>query len=131
MKSLTLLILILTLLNYINSASSCHLEDDTYDSPEYRDGDDCAKRGFSDEELENNAYKCCLMKYKYETSNMDRIEYDCVPITQEEYNDIDKFIDSVEDNYDKLKIDFTIKKLDCKSNYLKTILILSLSLLFL
>ena len=129
MKSLTLLILSLCLLNYIKS--SCVIESDNYDSPEYRDGEDCSSRVFSEEELDNNAYKCCLLKYESETANLEEYGYTCIPITEDNYNNIDDYIDYLEDQYDKVqKIDFSVEKLDCKSNYLKSFLILSL-LLFL
>ena len=130
MKSLTLLILILALFNYINSTCAYSSEDDTNYSPEYRDGEDCSKRGFSEEETENNYSYCCLLKYEKETSNIEEYGYSCIPLTAAQYDDIDTYIDQLEETNEKNSIDFTVKELDCKSNYLKSFLLLSVLVLF-
>ena len=130
MKSLTLLILILALFNNINSTCTYSSEDDTNNSPEYRDGEDCSKRVFSEEEAENNYKYCCLLKYEKETSNIEEYGYSCIPLTAAQYDDIDTYIDQLEETNEKNSIDFTVKELDCKSNYLKSFLLLSLLVLF-
>ena len=129
MKSLISIILILASINYIYS--TCEIEADFENSPEYRDGEDCAKREFSEEESENNAFRCCLIHYTLETANNEEDSYNCIALNQTEFGDIDYYIDYVENQYERLFLDLTIKEIDCKSNYIKSFFILSFILIFL
>ena len=73
--------------------------------------------------LGTGEYKCCL----YETEWDGGSGSGCIPLTQDQYDNIDDFIDKEEENSGLDDIDIDI---DCNSNYL-LISLLSLILLFL
>lgn len=80
--------------------------------------EDCNNR-----ELDSGYYRCCFMEV--ETKKSGKTKY-CGPVTKEQYDDIDDYIDKAEDNAEVTVEDFSI---DCGSNYI-VISILSLILLF-
>lgn len=84
--------------------------------------EDCNNR-----ELDSGYYRCCFMEV--ETKKSGKTKY-CGPVTKEQYDDIDDYIDKVEDGagdtVEDTVEDFSI---DCGSNYI-VISILSLILLF-
>ena len=81
--------------------------------------EDCNNR-----ELESSVYyRCCF--YEVEVKGSEKIKY-CGPVTKEQYDDIDDYVDDYEDKAGDTVEDFSI---DCGSNYI-VISILSLILLF-
>ena len=73
--------------------------------------------------LDAGEYKCCLFEYEYDGGSGS----ECEPLTQEDYDNIDDYIDKMEENSGRSDLDLDI---DCSSNYL-LISLLSLILLFL
>ena len=96
----------------------------------------CTKRGFSDEEKEYGAYKCCYTEYtctfKDEDDEEDNVIYTsskyCTFVTKESYSIIGKEVDELKKMCSKFKF-------DCKGNALLSnsgkILYLTLILFFL
>ena len=83
--------------------------------------EDCNNR-----ELESSVYyRCCF--YEVEVKGSEKIKY-CGPVTKEQYDDIDDYIDEVE-KAEKDTVDVEDFSIDCGSNYI-VISILSLILLF-
>lgn len=80
--------------------------------------EDCNNR-----ELDSGEYRCCFIEI--EVKGKEKTKY-CGPITKEQYDDIDDYIDKAEDDAGDTVEDFSI---DCGSNYI-VISILSLILLF-
>ncbi len=106
-------ILIATQLNFVKNNDNCFKDD-------VDDADVCKNLEAID------GYKCCLFKWKYDGGSFSR----CDAISNEDYDDLDDFIASEEED---AKIDpddpLTNPKLtvDCSANYL----LVSLLLLFL
>ena len=73
--------------------------------------------------LGTGEYKCCLYEAEWDGGSGSG----CVGVTKEEYDDIDDYIDKLEEAGDEADLDIDI---DCGSNYL-LISLLSLILLFL
>lgn len=80
--------------------------------------EDCNNR-----ELDSGEYRCCFIEI--EVKKVGKTKY-CGPVTKEQYDDIDDYIDKAEDDAGDTVEDFSI---DCGSNYI-VISILSLILLF-
>ena len=80
--------------------------------------EDCQKKT-----LGAGEYKCCFVEYESDEGSGSG----CEGLTQEEYDNIDDYIDKAEENSGLSDIDIDI---DCNSNYL-LISVLSLILLFL
>ena len=66
-------------------------------------------------------YRCCFLKYEKDNQR----QYYCMPLTNSEFWDIDKTIESFES---KLGVD--VDSLDCSSSYLYVSLLLIFALLF-
>ena len=66
-------------------------------------------------------YRCCFLKYEKDNQR----QYYCMPLTNNEFWDIDKTIESFES---KLGVD--VDSLDCSSSYLYVSLLLIFALLF-
>ena len=125
MKTINALLL-LALIFAVNSAldgfvtQSCHehapsaLISTGKDQPAYS-LDFCRSTAYDD-------YRCCFLKY--EDSN-DRRYYYCMPLTSNQFWNIDDTIESFEN---KLNVD--IDSLDCSSSYLYVSLLLIFALLF-
>ena len=73
--------------------------------------------------LGDGEYKCCLYEAEWDGGS----DSGCESVTKEQYDDIDDFIDKLEDSAEVEDYDLSI---DCSSNYL-LISLLSLILLFL
>ena len=73
--------------------------------------------------LGTGEYKCCFWEGEWDGGSGSG----CVGVTKEEYDDIDDYIDKLEEAGDEADLDIDI---DCGSNYL-LISLLSLILLFL
>ena len=89
---------------------------------------DCNGSGSSVEDCQSKTlgtgeYKCCLYEAEYDGGSGSG----CVGVTKEEYDDIDDYIDKMEENSGLADPDIDV---DCNSNYL-LISLLSLILLFL
>ena len=86
-------------------------------APQPSKAEDCNNR-----ELDSGYYRCCFVEFE-----MKGIETKgCTPLTKEQYDDIDDYIDKAKDDAEVTVEDFSI---DCGSNYI-VISILSLILLF-
>ena len=107
MKTLDIIIISFYLLSFIKS--KCTLETET---SKIRDSGDCKDRSFDEEEIENDAYRCCFLRM--ETDRIDYVgkEYSCVAITQQAYNDIKNYKKQLE-----AQIGIDKVKIDCKSSY--------------
>ena len=83
-----------------------------------KSGKDCKALG-----VEEGFKHCCYAKGSYTFAGQEvTVDY-CVPLTEKEYNEIDKYIEDLEKGEDGYK--YSVKKIDCKSYYL-TISLLSL-----
>ena len=113
MKKFTILISLLLLLTYINTA------DEYCESVKGKKADDCKDL----KKYDSEGY-CCYVK----TKTKDGTNEGCTEVSKANYNDIKNYVKSLE----KLgeSIDADIKKLDCYSVYL-TGSLLSLVLFFL
>ncbi len=69
----------------------------------------------------SNYYRCCFLKYEKDNQR----QYYCMPLTNSEFWDIDKTIESFES-----KLGADIDSLDCSSSYLYASLLLIFALLF-
>ena len=79
-----------------------------------RDEDDCTKRTFSEEEAADEAYKCCYMRQKIDSTVFKGKRYQCLAVTLNQYNYIKDLIKryEAESGIDDVKI-------DCRSSYIK------------
>ena len=59
---------------------------------------------------ENNVKYCCYVEYNYKEEKFK----ECAPLTQEEYDDINKYKDDFNQTWKT-----ELKKIDCNSFYLK------------
>ena len=107
---------VLLVLTLIAQCLSTECEDGTQPSK----AEDCNNR-----ELDSGYYRCCFMEV--ETKKSGKTKY-CGPVTKEQYDDIDDYIDEVE-KAEKDTVDVEDFSIDCGSNYI-VISILSLILLF-
>ena len=121
MRILEAVLICIFLFQFINS--ECLVDEDAL--VKIRDDDDCEKRSFSDEEKEEGAYKCCLVKMKVDSYTFKGKEYSCVPLTQAEYKDIKKYIKAAEKINEVKDLD-----IDCNSSYLAFSFIITLVLIF-
>ena len=108
MKLIDVIIILFSLFSFIKS--TCSSEEEEF---RIRDTDDCTKRTFSVEEIEEGAYKCCLMREEIDTQKQDGKRYSCIALTHIEYDDIKHMIKTYESNayIDDVKI-------KCKTSYL-------------
>ena len=74
----------------------------------------CEERTSTYELSENNAYRCCYMKYSVDSKNYEAYIHTCILVTQNQYDNIDDYIERYEEqnNVEDLKI-------DCSSFYLQ------------
>ena len=125
MKVITILILF-TVISIINSSlngftsKSCNERQGTEESTQAFSKDFCRTLKVSD-----SSNRCCFMKYKID----NKTYYNCIEVTQAEFQDIDQKIRDLEAGLTEYNID--IKSLECSSSsYLFGSLLLFLVFLF-
>ena len=125
MKVITILILF-TVISIINSSlsgfpsKSCNERQGTEESTQAFSKDFCRTLKVSD-----SSNRCCFMKYKID----NKTYYNCIEVTQAEFQDIDQKIRDLEAGLTVYNID--IKSLECSSSsYLFGSLLLFLVFLF-
>ena len=125
MKVNTILILF-TVISFINSSlngftlKSCNERQGTEESTQAFSKDFCRTLKVSD-----SSNRCCFMKYKID----NKTYYNCIEVTQAEFQDIDQKIRDLEAGLTEYNID--IKSLECSSSsYLFGSLLLLLVFLF-
>ena len=125
MKVITILILF-TVISIINSSlngftpKSCNDRQGTEESTQAFSKDFCRTLKVSD-----SSNRCCFMKYKID----NKTYYNCIEVTQAEFQDIDQKIRDLEAGLTVYNID--IKSLECSSSsYLFGSLLLLLVFLF-
>ena len=120
-KILDKIIIILTILSFINSI--CNTEDD--DVTKIRDSEDCTKRSFSDDETYEGAYRCCLVEKEVSRVDFYGTEFSCIALTANDYDKVKDLVDTMEkeNGVDDVSI-------DCNSKYLKFGLLSLVILLF-
>ena len=120
MQSLKLSIFLLLFLCLFNMANlSCETTDDDQEKGTNipSSASDCFNREFDEFEKMLDAVKCCYVEYE----DSDGSKKGCEPVTKGIYDDIDDYIDEVEDT-----LDLDIDEFDCKSNYLQSALLILL-----
>ena len=120
MKPLYLLIIFLYLFYYTNSTCEPYEENNRI-----RDPDDCNKRTLSDDEKEQQAIKCCFLKMYLNNNIRKGKSYECIVITQNDYNNIKGYVKQIKADNGADKV-----VLDCQSSYLKNILLSLILLIF-
>ena len=114
MKTLDIILITFCLLSFINS--TCEPDEE---NNKIRDDDDCTKRAFSEDEVANEAYKCCYLKQKVDAVTFKGNRYQCITINQNQYNYIKDLIKSYENEAGVKDV-----SIDCKSSYIKLGLLL-------
>ena len=104
------IIIIITLFYFINSI--CNTEED--DISKIRDAEDCNRRTFTEDEITEGAFKCCLVEKKVDRIDFSGKEFSCRVLTSEEYNKVKDLKKTLEKERGVDDVD-----IDCKSKYLK------------
>ena len=109
MKVLEIIFISFCVISFVHS--TCEPDEE---NNRIRDEDDCTKRTFSEEEALNEAYKCCYMRQKLDSTIYKGNRYQCLAVTLNDYNYIKNLIKQYEaqSGVDDVKI-------DCESSYIK------------
>ena len=107
------------LLSFKNIINTCS-DDDYYSNIDSSASTgSCLARSFSEDEKDSSAYKCCYVKAKcpnyYSGSTIETSQ--CMPVTQYEYENIKKVVDTAK------ALGCKDVKIKCNSSYLKLALI--------
>ena len=100
-------------------------EDELVKIGKIRDYRDCESRTMDQELVENNAYKCCHLRYTVDSKNYYADVYTCTYITQNQYDNIKDTVKEYERVNDVVDVE-----IDCKSYYLQLGLLSILLFLF-
>ena len=120
MNGLYILIITFCLLNFIST--TCQPEEE---NNKIRSSSDCVKRVFNDEEIAEQRFKCCYMKLKIKSNTEEGTRYECIALTQNDYNNVKSLTKQFKGDYGAEKV-----SIDCKSSNLKVMISLILILLF-
>ena len=113
MKILNIIFISFFLFSFINSYCVPE-EDELVKLSKIRKYSHCEERTSSTELAENNAYKCCYMKYYIDSHNYEAYVHTCILITQNNYDNIKDFVKRYEEQYNLEDL-----KIDCSSFYLQ------------
>ena len=109
MKVLEIIFIAFCIISFVYS--TCEPDEE---NNKIRDKDDCIKRTFSEEESLNEAYKCCYMRQKIDSTVFKGKRYQCIAVTLNQYNYIKDLIKQyeAESGIDDVEI-------KCGSSYIK------------
>ena len=113
MKIMKIIFISFFLFSFINSYCVPE-EDELVKLSKIRKYKHCEERTSSYELTENNAYRCCYMKYSVDSKNYEAYVHTCILITQNQYDNIEDYIERYEDQYNLIDL-----KIDCSSFYLQ------------
>ena len=111
------------LFHYINSDCTPD-EDELVVIDKIRKYKHCESRLTSAEVNENYGFRCCYMTYSIDSKNYEADIHTCILITQNQYDNIEDYIDRYEDTNRVIDL-----KIDCSSFYLQFGLLLLLMIL--
>ena len=113
MKIVNIIFISFFLFSFINSDCT-PTENELVRISKIRKDEHCEERTTSYELSENNAYRCCYMKYSVDSKNYEAYVHTCILITQNQYNNIEDYIERYEDQHNLIDL-----KIDCSSFYLQ------------